>query len=445
MSIRFMSTATMSRGLSRVGAVMGRGTNLPGEVALRMYPNVLSEVSFRGTVIVVTGSNGKTTTSNMIAHVMRSAGLTVLNNAKGSNMKPGIAAAVLGAVGRDGSVDSDVVVLEVDECMARFVFDDIKPDYLLVLNLLRDQVTRNGHPGLVFDKLQEAVDKIPDATLVLNANDPISQRLSNGRAPVYFGMERCERSTSTCETGTQDMKVCPRCFHALEYDYYHYNHLGKFRCPNCGFATPAADFVGSDAHLSDGSLLIDGTRVTTGFTAPYNIFNALGAAAVCCASGALTLDQFASGVSDFDVAKTRIDSFEFDDRPVTLLMTKLNATSLDQSISFAIGRPDAEKTAVLYVNNALYTGLKDISWLYDVAFERLRGAVSKVVCLGTRALDAAACLKVAGFPAKDIICDTDVSRTRELLRQTSGSIYVFAASAFGNEGRLVEEMRNGTL
>jgi len=443
MGIRFISTSIVSRGLSRIGAAIGRGTNLPGEVALRMYPEVLSETSFPGKVIAVTGSNGKTTTSNMIAHVLRKAGYSVLNNARGSNMKPGIATTVLDAVGYDGTVDFDYVVLEVDECMARFVFDDIKPDYFLVLNLLRDQVTRNGHPDVVFDKLQAAVDKVPAATLVLNANDPISQRLCNAKEPIYFGMERIATSTSTSESGTQDMKVCPVCFHTLSYEYYHYNQLGEFRCPCCGFATPATQYSGSEADLSNGSLLINGTRVATGFDTPYNLFNAVGAAAVCCGSGAVAPERFAADVADFDVEKSRVDSFDFEGRKAMVLMTKLNAASLDQSISYAIEQPDKEKVAVLYVNNALYTDLKDISWLYDVAFGRLCGTISKVVCLGSRALDAAACLKVAGYPVQDIIYAIDVSRVKELLRQTVGSIYVFAASAFGDEGRILEELRDG--
>lgn len=372
--------------------------------------------------------------------MLRKNGFSVTNNAKGSNLTPGVATTLLSACTLGGTVRADYVVLEVDECWSRIIFAEIPVDYYLVLNLLRDQVVRNGNPDLVFEKVAEAVAKHPDMTLILNANEPISQNLAENYHAVYFAMDRTERSTDRCVSGTNDCKICPRCFHPMNYEFYHYNHLGKFHCSHCEYGSHTPDFLGTNADFAGKCITINGTPVHVTYNTTFNFFNTVAAAAVCCTASGMSLEQFAAGCADFHVAKERLDDFKFDGRRVVLMMTKQNAASLDQSISYVLEQP-GEKSVALYINNIIYMEYKDISWLYDVAFERLQGKVEKILCTGNRALDAAVCLKAAGFDDDTLLVETDMAKTKEAFRRTKGDIYILAASAFGNEGKILEELK----
>lgn len=438
--MKFLFTALLCKVLSLAGRILGGGTDLPGKIALKIYPHVMKKLKFNGKVLAVTGSNGKTTTANIVAHILRENGYKVVNNELGSNMTSGIASTLLCACKLNGKIDADYVVLEVDECYSRFIFADIKVDYYLVLNLLRDQVVRNGHPDLVFEKIADAIALQPDMTLILNANEPISQHFAaNNNKVVYFAMDRTSRSTDICVSGTHDAKICPVCFHPMEYDFYHYNHLGKFACTHCDYASATPDFVGTDVDFENKSLKINGQLVNVTYNTTFNMFNTIAAAALVVSAG-VTMEEFIKGASTFKGAKGRLDTFDFEGRKVTLMMTKQNAASLDQSISFVLEQT-GDKSVVLFINNVLYLDYKDISWLYDVAFERLHGNIKNILCTGNRALDAAVCLKTAGFEDGVLVYENDLQKVKEAFRKTEGDIYILAASAFGHEGKIIEELK----
>jgi len=226
----------------------------------------------------------------------------------------------------------------------------------------------------------------------------------------------------------------------MKYEFYHYNHMGKFHCSHCEYGSHTPDFFGTDADFAGKCITINGTPVHVTYNTTFNFFNTVAAAAVCCTASGMTIEQFASGCADFFVAKERLDDFRFDGRRVVLMMTKQNAASLDQSISYVLEQP-GEKSVALYINNIIYMEYKDISWLYDVAFERLHGKVEKILCTGNRALDAAVRLKIAGFDDNTLLVETDMAKTKDAFRQTKGDIYILAASAFGNEGKILEELK----
>lgn len=421
MVLKFRLALLVGKLVRFVGKFVGKATNLPGEIALKICPDLMGRFRFLGKVIAVTGSNGKTTTANMLAYILTEQGYTVANNAKGSNLTGGVATTLLAASGFGGVIKEDFVVLEVDERFSRLIFRFFSPDYLLCTNLFRDQLTRNGNVDVITAKLHEAIK--PTVKLILNANDPISGNLAPENERVYYAMARTPLSTTDCQNITHDAKVCPRCFGRMKYDYFHYNHIGAFRCLSCGYAMPEAAYLAENVDFSTGDFTVNGTPVHAEYHPPFNILNTTAAIAACCELG-LPLEQVCASASKFRVMKQRYDEFEVGGRTAIMILSKnQNPVSFDQSISYVLELP-GEKTVVAFVNNINHTGHRDTTWLYDIGFERLLGKVDSIVCTGPRAWDLAVRLRLAGFPDEAVRVECDVQRIKPAVQATRGSICI---------------------
>lgn len=427
--------------LKFVGGFINRSTDLPGNVALKICPDLLSKLKIEGKTIAVTGSNGKTTTSNMIAHILSETegkkGKKIINNKEGANIISGCTTTLIGGSNLFGRVKADYIVLEVDERHSRLVFKDLPLDYFLINNLLRDQVVRNGNPDIVLDRILKAVGK--DTTLILNACDPITSGICPDNNRVFFGMEETSLSTKECENITHDAKICPKCFGEMKYHYYHYNHIGDFYCDTCGYARAKENFLANNINFETGEFKINDVNVKTDYTTPFHISN-MTAACACCVSCGVPLEDAANALKSFKVSKERFEKFDVDGRNASLMLTKQNPVSLDQSISYFL-RQKGTKTAILYVNNVIYLENKDISWLYDVAFERMVGNADYIVCSGSRCYDTAVRLKLAGFDVDRLVIEPELSKLKESVQKTEGDIYILAASAFGNEDGVLDALK----
>lgn len=419
--MRFQIALLAGKLLYAVGKRLGKATNLPGEIALKICPDLMGRFRFAGKVLAVTGSNGKTTTANMIAHILKENGYSVANNAKGSNLTGGVATTLLTNSRLNGAVNADFVVLEVDERYSRLIFKDFSPDYLLCTNLFRDQLTRNGNVDVIIQKLHEAIK--PSVQLILNANDPISGSLAPHNPRVYYGMERTALSTDQCVNITHDAKVCPRCFGRMGYEYFHYNHIGSFCCPSCGYCTPEMKYRAEQVDFASGDFLVNGIPAHTEYKSPFNVLNTTAAVAACAELG-LELSRCCEAVSRFVVMKQRYDEFKIGDRTAVMILSKnQNPVSFDQSISYVLGLP-GEKTVVAFVNNINHTNHRDTTWLYDISFERLCGKVDSVVCTGPRAWDLAVRLRLAGFPDSAVRVEPALSSLKPVVDGTRGTICI---------------------
>lgn len=438
--MRLFIAICVCRVLYFIGRLIGKGTAKPGDIARVICPKVLGRLKFDGKVICITGTNGKTTTSNMVTHILRENGYTVINNSFGSNMLGGITTTLLTNCTMKGEVKADFSVLEIDERWLRFFVKEVTPDYVLLTNLLRDQIVRNCCPEIVLEKIKMGVT--PGTTYILNANDPVSQQVSWGidNPIVWFALGENERSAKECRSGTNDAKVCPKCMHNLSYNYYHYNHVGDFYCENCGFESPKADYIGTDMNFDAASLNINGKPVKLTFDATYFMFNAVAAAALVCSASGLELEKVLAAAETFDIGVTkRYEEITVLGRRCQLILTKQNPASIDQSVDFVADK-EAPRTLIIISNNMFHTERKDVLFMYDVAYENLK-EVEHIVIVGKRRYDMAVRLKLADIDMERVqVCDK-AEDLRSCLEKTAGNIYVMTSSVFSNEDKVLEELK----
>lgn len=423
--IRFLIAVIIGKIVYIIGKPFGRSTNLPGIIMLKICPDALSRFKMPQKTVCVTGTNGKTGTSNLITHIIRNSGKSVINNSKGSNMATGLVSALVTDSTLSGKIKSDVAVLEVDERSSQFIYTRFTPDIILCTNLFRDSIMRNGHSEFIFDKINDYLSA--DTTLVLNGNDGISGLLGeNVCKRVFFSVDKTERSTDECKDTVCDLLACPKCHRKLTYEYYHYNHIGVPKCENCGFQMPESDFVATDVDFENGTFKVvgkNGENLALSYQKGnfFNVFNITGAVAVCRLLE-IDTETIENSVEDISSKTGRFDDARFGGVEVVSMLSKnQNPISCSQSLKY-LDSTDGEKDVVLLItdSNDSVHGHEDISWLYDTDFSPLKNNNIKNIFIGgTRCYDLAACLEIKGFGTEKLKLFTDYSDlANELVRES---------------------------
>lgn len=421
----------------------GRGTNTPGVIMQKICPDVLGRFSLPSVVVFVTGTNGKTGTSNLVTHLLRRAGLSVVNNSEGSNMAPGLITALCSAASLNGKVKADAAVLEVDERSSPYIFPHITPTHLLCTNLFRDSIKRNGHSEYIFHKIQ---DYLPgETTLLLNGNDPISGRLGeNVNERVFFSVKKTELSSETCPNITCDCMSCPVCHRPLAYHFYHYHHIGEPQCA-CGFTMPSSRYTADNVDFAAGtfSFCEQGEEpVLLPFVGGnlFSVFNVTVAAGLCRMLG-ISMQTIVEGMHDFTSAQGRFEeAAQGERRVVTMLCKNQNPVSASQSFSY-LERVQGEKDVVLLITDSkdAVHGHEDISWIYDADFEKLSSA-RRILIGGTRCYDVALRLTLAGVPEEKLLLFADyaelIRKAPELVAEKGTTVVYFELYAMALAGQV---------
>lgn len=377
-------------------------SQLPGRVALALEPNIVAYLAQKLTIgsIVVCGTNGKTTTNNVLAAALEDAGLRVLCNNDGANMEAGVASALL--PGRT----ADWAVLEVDELSTIRVLPKLRPRYLVLLNLFRDQLDRAGEIDHVQDVIVDALAASPNTVLVTCADDPLCMAVAirarrEGTHVVTFGVGE---GLGLVSDRVPEARFCQFCGSELSYEYRTYAQLGSFRCPQGDFERPRPDFVATDVRtdLNGVSFLMSGAssflpqRIESGLGGVYSVYNLLAAAAASSLAGvgARSVQQT---LRKYHSENGRLQHYVVDGREVVLNLAK-NPTGFNQNISLLL--TDDRPKVVFFVINDNGNDGRDISWIWDVDFERLADKARKeeivVLAGGLRAQDVRVRLKYAG-------------------------------------------------
>jgi lipid II isoglutaminyl synthase (glutamine-hydrolysing) len=410
-----MSTIfTAKRGLARaVGGLSrrsgrGGGTTLPGRLLVRMAPDAIERLAAQLTrgSIVVSSTNGKTTTAGMISGILHADGRAPVHNRAGSNMHWGVATALLEQSGDEG-------LFELDEAWLPRVAPQLHPRLLVLGNLFRDQLDRYGELERLADEWAELVARLEGSCgFVLNADDPLIADLGRDkdlrRRPgvTYFGIEDSSQALPELQHA-HDAKHCRRCGAPYVYDRAFVGHLGHYTCPNCDADRPIPDVAATKIELHG----ISGSRVH--ITTPegdldlelplpglYNVYNALAAVTAGLRWG-IALDRVRQGLESMRAVFGRVETIEVAEVPVSILLIKNPAGANEVLRTLQLESANGGIDLWLALNDRIADG-RDVSWIWDADFELLADGVRRVVCAGTRAPEMALRLKYAGWPEKSI-------------------------------------------
>jgi lipid II isoglutaminyl synthase (glutamine-hydrolysing) len=405
------ATAALSRITRR-----GGGTTLPGDVARAIDPDVLRKLARDLTYgsVVITGTNGKTTTARLISWLLEGAGHRIVTNRAGANLIFGATAAALESAGADGRLKADWGVFEIDEASLKFAIDEIQPKVAIVLNLFRDQLDRYGELESIAKKIEAALATMPEGgRALLNADDPRVAEigLNLPSPPRWFGLD--DTSVAARELPhAADARTCPRCGSSLVFEAVYVGHDGVYECPNGDFKRPTPELTATNIELGGFEHLamnIGSTRFELQLGGLYNAYNVLAAYAAGLTLG-LEPEYMADRLRAFRSAFGRQERLEFRGRNLNLVLSK-NPAGFNETLRTAVDL--AHGNSFLIALNDRKADGTDVSWIWDVDFEQLRGKSHVVLPGGTRAHDLAVRLKYAGVDA--IKPETDPGKALDVL------------------------------
>ena len=350
--LRFFLALWIAKGGRFILRLMGRNaSHVPGGVALKICPDFLKQAPKPPVIIAVTGTNGKTTTCNMIDDILEARGLRVLDNRTGSNVAGGIASSLVVGTNILGRTKYDVAVFEIDERSSPRIYPYIRPDYVLITNLFRDSIMRNAHPEYIADILSQA---IPAGTkLILNGDDLLTCSVSPENERVYFGIERQPGEGDKCINLLNDMQVCPVCHSELTYEFVRYHHIGEARCTSCGYRSPARDFMVRDVDFGAMTMAMEEKGVKYPYKllsdSIFNVYNQAAAVSLLRQMG-VSHEEIAAVMNGIRIVSTRYDVEEVGDVHLVSQMSKeKNALANSRVFDYVSGRPE-DKELVLMMN-----------------------------------------------------------------------------------------------
>lgn len=353
---------------------LGAASVLPGEIASRLQPHLLQQLSrqvSRG-VILIAGTNGKTTTSLLLSTMLESKGYRVAHNATGANLSNGLITALLENTDLSGQLAADYAILEVDENVLPKVLSSIQPRLILCLNLFRDQLDRYGEVDAISQRWGGAIATLPPETIIIpNADDPTLSHLGQNlpQRVLFFGLNEPDQYLEEIPHAV-DSIYCPNCGHPLEYQGVYLSHLGDFHCPVCGF--------------SKGKLALDSCNWPQILIGLYNKYNTL---AAVLAAQQLGVDEttIRDTIANFQAAFGRAEELEVNGKQVRILLSK-NPVGMNETIRAVF---QASGQIMLLVLNDRTPDGTDVSWIWDVDTEKLVEQGGTLVVSGDRAYDMA--------------------------------------------------------
>ena len=411
------AVARLVAAVLRVGG--SGGTSAPGKVLLALAPQAIAQRSARLArgCAVISATNGKTTTSAIVAEIMRADGATLVHNRAGANMAGGIAATLI-------DQDGDFGLFEVDEFWLPGLVQQLEPRAVLMANLFRDQLDRYGELDQIVNRWREVAESPRSGRLVLNADDPLIAGLGDGvDDPLYFGLEDIEAGSASPQHASEQA-CCPVCGSQFTYSVYFVGHLGHYRCPNGHASRPNPQITASEITLrglggSSFTLNLGAESFSIGLAMPglYNVYNAVAAAALAVSLGVAS-DDIVAGIEAASPAFGRAEALDVAGRECSIMLIKNPAGANEVLRTLA---SDNEPRALLIALNDRIADGRDISWIWDADFEQLASSVDEITCTGSRSVELALRLKYAGIAPERVRVEANLGPALDGALATSTS------------------------
>ncbi|MFI3300351.1 MAG: MurT ligase domain-containing protein [Candidatus Gastranaerophilales bacterium] len=390
------------------------GTSFVGLLTLKYNPDFLKycQKYIENEVVTITGTNGKSTTSGLVAHFLKNGNKSILHNLKGANMLTGIANVF--ALNIKPFKKFDYAVLETDEAYLAKLYDNLEANILIVTNLFRDQLDRYGELNTTAEFIKSGIKKNPNLKLILNADDPIVRTFDEYGNAIFYGFKDVEYKFNCHQNSNAPSEIfnC-KCGNELKYDKQFFAQQGHYYCDKCDYKRPDCNYEAVAEIYQEYSILkinyegkVD--EFKTNLTGLYNAYNALSAIVFALENG-LKKDEIQASLNTFKAIFGRTEKREINGHPTVIQLIK-NPTGASEVLKTV----DLNSNIIVAINDNYADG-RDISWLWDSDFEQLQNAQKTIVASGTRANDVATRLKYAGLSPSKIIIEPNLKKAIGLL------------------------------
>jgi UDP-N-acetylmuramyl tripeptide synthase len=398
------------------------GSTFPGTVVLKLFPNYLKKIKYPDNIIMVTGSCGKGSTAKLITNILEENGTSVCTNSNGANLTEGIATTIILNV-KGKKLKQDALVLEVDERYLKIITKYIRPKYLIINNITRDQPPRHGNFDIVFNEILKGITK--STHLIVNGDDPITKKYSlyHKGEIAYFGIDKSKYSYKYHDD-VKDYNYCPKCGSKLNYEYYNYGSLGNFKCSKCDYKREDIKYAITNIDYDTNEVTINKEyKIKVSANVLSNLYNVVAAFSI---SDILKIDSkvIVSSLSKDMIENKLYEEFTVKDRKYTILNCKAENNSTYNLALLYASRDKNQKTIVIgHREISRRYNHFDVSWMYDCYFEILNKN-DYVICAGPNAYDFATRMKLAGIKKENIIVLEDLTNIKKIVEeQTKGNVY----------------------
>lgn len=402
------------------------GTVFPGRCVLAIHKRVLDKIVYPKYVIAVTGSSGKGSTVSMIAHILEGTGKKVVWNKNGSNVRNAMVSLILNNTNIfSHKLKADVLLLEMDERYIAGTFKSGVITHLAITNITRDQPARNIHPTVIYEKIMSSVDD--KVHLILNTDDPLLNRAkyAHGGKITTYGVAKTKYDSDTVPNYAVDFAYCPSCHNKLNYDAYHYGHLGIYECPRCSFKRGPVDYEAKDVDLENAKFKIDDVELKLNKKVFFAVYYTLLAYAVCDIIG-IEKSDILKEINEDSMSSKRMKTYTLNGRSIEMIESKNeNSLSYLQSLNY-ITSQEGKKTVIMgFENVSRRYKFNDLSWLWDVNFELLNDeSIDKIFCIGRFKYDVAVRLDYAGIDKNKIVLVNEIDKLLDdVVENSTGNIY----------------------